>query len=186
MIEAIQRRMAARRSGEDQGGFTLIELMVVVMIIAILVGIAIPAFLGARKRAQNTAAKSNLRNGLATAQTIFSDQQAYLAVATMVTSLGQEEPSLKFKDGSTAGAAAGLSATPKEISVTTAATTAGGALDKIVLAAESDTGSCFYLRHVNTAGLATSGTYISEASGSGTVCDAASAPADGHASWAAQ
>jgi len=70
--------------------------------------------------------------------------------------------------------------------VTTAATTAGGALDKIVLAAESDTGSCFYLRHVNTAGLATSGTYISEASGSGTVCDAASAPADGHASWAAQ
>ena len=62
MIGAIHRRMRERENGER--GFTLIELMVVVMIIAILVGIAIPAFLGARKRAQDTAAKSNLRNAL--------------------------------------------------------------------------------------------------------------------------
>ena len=81
MTEAIRRRMAARTDEDRQGGFTLIELMVVVMIIAILVGIAIPAFLGARKRAQDTASKSNLRNALGTAQTIFTDNQAYLATA---------------------------------------------------------------------------------------------------------
>ena len=101
MIESIQRRLAARQGEDKQGGFTLIELMVVVMIIAILVGIAIPAFLGARKRAQDTAVKSNLRNGLSTAQTIFTDNQAYLATATMVTDLGTD--SFTFLQGKGTG-----------------------------------------------------------------------------------
>ncbi|MHB8512537.1 MAG: prepilin-type N-terminal cleavage/methylation domain-containing protein, partial [Actinomycetota bacterium] len=39
----------------EESGFTLIELMVVVLIIAILIAIAIPTFLGARQRAQNRA-----------------------------------------------------------------------------------------------------------------------------------
>jgi type IV pilus assembly protein PilA len=55
-------RARGRRSGE--AGFTLIELMVVVLIIAILIAIAIPTFLGARSRAQDRVAQSNLRNAL--------------------------------------------------------------------------------------------------------------------------
>ena len=58
MIQAIQRRQAARQGEDKQGGFTLIELMVVVMIIAILVGIGIPAFLGARNRAQDMGSRA--------------------------------------------------------------------------------------------------------------------------------
>jgi prepilin-type N-terminal cleavage/methylation domain-containing protein len=46
--------VAGGRSGE--AGFTLIELMVVVLIIAILIAIAIPTFLGARSRAQDRVA----------------------------------------------------------------------------------------------------------------------------------
>src|SRR5829696_589473 len=48
------QRPLGSRSG--QAGFTLIELMVVVLIIAILIAIAIPTFLGARSRAQDRAA----------------------------------------------------------------------------------------------------------------------------------
>jgi type IV pilus assembly protein PilA len=170
VIQAIQRRLAARQGDNREGGFTLIELMVVVMIIAILVGIAIPAFLGARKRAQDTASKSNLRNGLGTAQTIFTDNQAYLATAAMVTSLGNEEPSLAFKIDTVVSAAA------KEISVKTTTATGGAGLDEIILGSKSGSGTCYFLRHVATAGLpGLSGSYM--ASGTGT-CSAGSAPAD--------
>jgi type II secretory pathway pseudopilin PulG len=140
--------------------------MVVVMIIAILVGIAIPAFLGARKRAQDTASKANLRNALATAQTIFTDNQAYLASATMVTQMGTEEPSLTFVDGTLA---AGKSTGPKSISVNTATVTAG--LDEIVLASASASGKCYFFRHLATAGAATSGTFIASTA-TNTACSA--------------
>ena len=68
--------LASRRRDEEEG-FTLIELMVVVLIIAILIAIAIPTFLGARQRAQDRAAQSDLRNGLTAEKTVYTDDQAY-------------------------------------------------------------------------------------------------------------
>jgi type IV pilus assembly protein PilA len=51
--------------------------MVVVLIIGILVAIALPTFLGARQRAQDKAAESNLRNAIAAADTFFTDGDTY-------------------------------------------------------------------------------------------------------------
>src|SRR3974390_1309647 len=87
--------LAARRRDEEQG-FTLIELMVVVLIIAILIAIAIPTFLGARQRAQDRAAQSDLRNGLTSEKTYYTDNQAYTNDVGGGGPLFSIEPSLKW------------------------------------------------------------------------------------------
>ena len=82
---------------DEEQGFTLIELMVVVLIIAILIAIAIPTFLGARQRAQDRAAQSDLRNGLTAEKTFYTDSQTYATSAQMTAS--NIETSLKWGTG---------------------------------------------------------------------------------------
>ena len=83
--------LKSRRDEEE--GFTLIELMVVVLIIAILIAIAIPTFLGARQRAQDRAAQSDIRNGLTAEKTFYTDGESYTTDTGSLTSI---EPSLNW------------------------------------------------------------------------------------------
>ena len=67
-----------RKRAQDEKGFTLIELLVVILIIGILAAIALPAFLGQRARAQDTEAKSAVRQAQTAMETYYTDNQNYV------------------------------------------------------------------------------------------------------------
>src|SRR6195952_1245880 len=77
----------AREEGE--GGFPLIELLVVIIIIGILAAIAIPVFLNQRKKGYDAQVKSDLRNMATAEETYLTDGDAYLdgTPATVVSGL---------------------------------------------------------------------------------------------------
>jgi prepilin-type N-terminal cleavage/methylation domain-containing protein len=57
-----------------QEGFTLIELMIVILIIGILVGIAVPVFLSAQSSAQRRTCESNRRTVVSSADIYAGNQ----------------------------------------------------------------------------------------------------------------
>ncbi len=138
------------RSAHLEEGFTLIELMVVLLIIAILLAIAIPTFLGVANSAGDRAAQSNLTNALTEAKAIYQNAATYSPSGTPIptngvaVSFSSSAPEFNWVTG--AGAAGGCSSTPANC-ISEQVVDAGALTDGqgIILATYSPkTQSCWY------------------------------------------
>jgi type IV pilus assembly protein PilA len=155
---------AVSRDDEPEAGFTLIELMMVVLIIAILVAVLIPTFVGAKQRAQDRAVQSNVRNAFTAAKVIYSDHGDYTEAT--VAALAATEPAIGFVDATTP------SSGPDAVSVDSVSTT------YFVAAARSKSGTCYLVR--DDASVGGTGERYARTTGS---CSASAAPAAGDPSW---
>jgi type IV pilus assembly protein PilA len=135
LLTRITRRL------KDEEGFTLIELMVVVVNIGVLIAIAMPTFLGARNRAQNRAAQVNLRNTVVAARTAYTDNVTFSGATT--TGLALVDPSLTYLAAGTPSAAGNNYG----VSVATAAVN-GNANQEFAAARMSVTGTCYTINDV--------------------------------------
>jgi type IV pilus assembly protein PilA len=82
-MHSLRQRLNVR----DESAFTLIELLVVLIIIGVLLAIAIPSYLGFQKKAQQTAAASDVRQAIPDAVAYYSDNNNYTSPGFSVAAL---------------------------------------------------------------------------------------------------
>jgi type IV pilus assembly protein PilA len=157
------------RPRHEEEGFTLIELMVVLLIIAILLAIAIPTFLGARNRANARYTQSDLRNALTAEQTYWTANQ------TFATNLASTEVALTWETAAPAKGAPDVYATTWNFSTSpTQVTTAGASADSVMLEGYAKDNNCYAIFQSDNASTDFTA-YFQEAS-SGGACPAITPP----------
>lgn len=72
-----QRKSIGRRLFKRNGGFTLVEILLVIAIIGVLAVIAIPQFISYRSQAIDAQLKSDLRNAAVAVEGYFTKRSVY-------------------------------------------------------------------------------------------------------------
>ncbi|AGH40434.1 type IV pilin protein [Bifidobacterium thermophilum] len=80
-MKSVQNALNRRKKGEK--GFTLVELLVVVIIIGILAAVAVPIYLNQRKSAWRSSVQSDVKNASLVLETISTDKNGKLSGITI-------------------------------------------------------------------------------------------------------
>lgn len=92
-----------QRLRKEEDGFSLIELMVVVLIMGTLMAIAVPTYLNSSNKSKDKAVQSNLKTAMEAAKTIAADNGGNFVssgtTAIVKADMDAAEPSLSFGAG---------------------------------------------------------------------------------------
>jgi type IV pilus assembly protein PilA len=168
MIKTIKQRL-----GKDhEEGFTLIELMVVLLIIAILLAIAIPTFLGSKNTANARAAQSNVNTAIGNETTYIASNGVY------GNDLSSVEPSLHWVIAGTGTAT--IAKTDGSNAVLAVPGDIVNTGDAVVITALGSDGNCYSAAMLSasstTAGGAVAGTYYAASKATTTGCASPALP----------
>ena len=120
---------------QEEKGFTLVELLVVMLILGLLAAIAIPSFFNQRDKARDADAKSAVRTAQTAMETYATDNNGSYASATRALLIGIEQT---LNEADLTGAEDG-----DAVSVTSTA-------DTYSVQVDSSTGNSFRIARSNT------------------------------------
>jgi len=103
LLGYLARKSQEKKEGDK--GFTLIELAIVIAVIAILIAVALPTFLGVQSSAHKSASEQNIVNSITSAKTYYATNQSSYTGLTSALMTGLEPSIVYASAATTAGTA---------------------------------------------------------------------------------
>jgi type IV pilus assembly protein PilA len=138
----VLKHLKERRQSEE--GFTLIELMVVVLIMGILMAIAIPTFLATQGSAHDASAKSDATNAFTNEKAYFEDNQVFID-ATSTQNGTTLDGNLPWGTSPAASGKVVAAVGTQAAGVFTEVSATPWTGSAVVIEAASSSGNCFYV-----------------------------------------